>query len=104
MPSSVLLRPDCLRGATNSSRVYGNFQYFDRRTDWRFIYQRERCGLNTLLANIRGFCDLTRILLNKGMALGSDRFKEEIEALTGRRLSPKKVGRPVGWRKEKGGE
>ena len=38
--------------------------------------------------------------LNKGMALGSDRFKEEIEALTGRRLSPKKVGRPVGWRKE----
>ncbi|MCU7958514.1 MAG: transposase [gamma proteobacterium symbiont of Bathyaustriella thionipta] len=40
--------------------------------------------------------------LNKGMALGDDRFKDEIEALTGRRLKPKKVGRPVGWRKKRG--
>lgn len=39
--------------------------------------------------------------LNKGMALGKDRFKQEVEKLTGRRLMPKKVGRPVGWRKEK---
>ncbi|MEA3469416.1 MAG: transposase [Thermodesulfobacteriota bacterium] len=39
---------------------------------------------------------------NKGMAIGSDRFKREIEALTGRRLKSKKRGRPVGWRKEKG--
>jgi len=38
---------------------------------------------------------------HKGMAIGSDRFKEEIEALTGRRLKSKKRGRPVGWRKEK---
>ncbi len=38
---------------------------------------------------------------HKGMAIGNDRFKEEIEALTGRRLYPKKRGRPVGWRKEK---
>ena len=37
--------------------------------------------------------------VNKGMALGNDRFKDEIEALTGRRLKPQKVGRPVGWRK-----
>lgn len=37
----------------------------------------------------------------KGMAVGSDRFKEEIAALTGRRLTPKKRGRPAGWRKEK---
>jgi putative transposase len=37
---------------------------------------------------------------NKGMAVGSDRFKEEIEALTGRRMQSKKRGRPVGWRKE----
>ncbi len=36
---------------------------------------------------------------NKGMAIGHDRFKEEIEALTGRRVKPKKAGRPVGWRK-----
>ena len=40
---------------------------------------------------------------NKGMAIGHDRFKDEIEALTGRRLKPKKVGRPVGWRKKKDG-
>jgi len=37
---------------------------------------------------------------HKGMAVGSDRFKEELEALTGRRLKSKKRGRPVGWRKE----
>ena len=38
--------------------------------------------------------------LNKGMALGNDRFKDEVEKLTGRRLKPQKVGRPVGWRKK----
>ena len=37
---------------------------------------------------------------HKGMAIGNDRFKEELEKLTGRRLKPKKRGRPVGWRKE----
>ncbi|MES9857210.1 MAG: hypothetical protein ABW166_11460 [Sedimenticola sp.] len=42
--------------------------------------------------------------LNKGMALGNDRFKEEVEELTGRRLKPKKVGRPIGWRKQKPGD
>jgi len=31
------------------------------------------------------------------MALGNERFKEEIEVLTGRRVKPKKVGRPVGF-------
>lgn len=36
---------------------------------------------------------------NKGMAFGSDRFKEELETLTGRRLKEKKRGRRVGWRK-----
>lgn len=41
-----------------------------------------------------------RLNANKGMAIGHDRFKEEIEKLTGRRLKPKKVGRPVGWRKK----
>ena len=38
--------------------------------------------------------------LNKGMALGNDRFKDEIEMLTGRRLRNQKVGRPEGWRKK----
>ena len=40
---------------------------------------------------------------NKGMAIGHDRFKDEIEVLTGRRLKPKKAGRPVGWRKKRDG-
>lgn len=37
----------------------------------------------------------------KGMAIGSNRFKEELAALTGRRLMPKKRGRSTGWRKGK---
>jgi REP-associated tyrosine transposase len=44
-----------------------------------------------------------RSSINKGMAVGHDRFKEEIEILTGRRLKPKKVGRPIGWRTKKKG-
>jgi putative transposase len=42
-----------------------------------------------------------RLSVNKGMAIGHERFKDEIEKLTGRRLKPKKVGRPTGWRKKK---
>jgi putative transposase len=42
-----------------------------------------------------------RSSVNKGMALGHDRFKDEIEKLTGRRVKPKKAGRPFGWRKKK---
>jgi putative transposase len=38
---------------------------------------------------------------NKGLAVGNDRFKNEIELLTGRRVKAKKRGRPLGWRKEK---
>ena len=37
----------------------------------------------------------------KGMAVGNDRFKEEIEVMTGRRMTPKKRGRRVGRRKIK---
>jgi putative transposase len=37
----------------------------------------------------------------KSMAVGSERFREEVSAFTGRRLVPKKRGRPVGWKKEK---
>lgn len=36
---------------------------------------------------------------NKGMAIGSEKFKQQIECLTGRRLHSAKAGRPVGWRK-----
>jgi len=46
-----------------------------------------------LLKDIR---DNTR----KGMAVGGNRFKEKIEAMTGRRLKSKQRGRPVGWRKD----
>ena len=42
-----------------------------------------------------------RTKTNKGLALGNERFKEEIELLTGMRVREKKRGRPVGWRKEK---
>ena len=35
-----------------------------------------------------------RSAVNKGMALGGDRFKEEIERLTNRRVRPAKMGRP----------
>jgi len=32
--------------------------------------------------------------VNKGLALGNDRFKDEIESLYGRRVRPAKMGRP----------
>ena len=38
---------------------------------------------------------------NKGLAIGYDRFKDEIEMLTGRRVISNKRGRPVGWKKIK---
>ena len=44
-----------------------------------------------------------RSSINKGMAIGHDRFKDEVEVLTGRRLKSKKAGRPVGWRKKEEG-
>ncbi|TXL16339.1 transposase [Methylococcaceae bacterium HT4] len=40
---------------------------------------------------------------NKGMAIGSDYFKQQMTTLTGRRLVPEKGGRPIGWRKAKNG-
>jgi putative transposase len=47
--------------------------------------------------------DEIRSSTNQGMAVGHDRFKDEIEVLTGRRLKTKKVGRPIGWRKKRDG-
>jgi putative transposase len=43
-----------------------------------------------------------RVNTNRGMAIGHDRFKMEIELLTGRRVKPMKTGRPEGWRKREG--
>ena len=39
--------------------------------------------------------------VNRGMTIGCDKFKQEIETLTDRRMQPKKKGRPIGWRKKK---
>ena len=39
--------------------------------------------------------------INKGLAFGDEKFKIEVEKLTGRRQRALKSGRPVGWRKEK---
>ncbi len=41
-----------------------------------------------------------RAAVNKGLVLGNERFKVEIESLTGRRMKSKSMGRPLGWRKE----
>ena len=39
--------------------------------------------------------------VNKGLAIGKDSFKEQLEALSGRKLVESKRGRPMGWRKNK---
>ena len=63
----------------------------ERRKNYRVLFERHVEG---------EFLAETRANTNKGLALGNDRFKEEIETLTGRRVKAKKRGRPVGWRKE----
>ena len=40
-----------------------------------------------------------RLTANKGLVLGNDRFKEQIELLTGQRQTQAKRGRKEGWRK-----
>ncbi len=44
-------------------------------------------------------CDI-RSAIKGGMALGNDRFKQEVEDLTGRRQQMGQRGRPKGWRKQ----
>ena len=43
--------------------------------------------------------DEIRVGVNTGMAIGCDRFKDEIEQLTGRRVKPNKAGRLLGGEK-----
>ena len=64
----------------------------ERRSNYRSLFSKHVEG--ELLEEIR-------LNTNKGMAIGSHRFKEEIEVLTGRRVKAKKRGRPLGWRKKK---
>ncbi len=39
--------------------------------------------------------------LNKGIAVGSELFKKKIEILTGRHMTERKRGHPLGWRRTK---
>ncbi len=64
----------------------------ERQANYRELFKHHVEG--TLLENIR-------VATNKGLALGCDRFKEDIENLTGRRMRAQKMGRSVGWRKDK---
>jgi putative transposase len=62
-----------------------------RRNNYKELFRHHLDG--ELLKNIR-------TNLNSGMVVGNDLFKKEIKTLTGRRVQPKKRGRPLGWRKE----
>ena len=64
----------------------------ERQANYRELFKRHVDGL--LLEEIRQ-------TVNKSMALGNERFKADVESLTGRRVTAKKMGRPVGWRKDK---
>ena len=57
----------------------------DRLQNYRSLFKAHVGG--ELLEEIRG-------CVNQGMALGNDRFKDEIEAMHGRRVRPAKLGRP----------
>ncbi|WP_166425467.1 transposase [Paraglaciecola sp. 20A4] len=61
-----------------------------RQSAYRALFKSRMAG--KLLTDIR-------LATNKGMALGSEHFKQEIETLTGRKMRPGKIGRPIGWRK-----
>ena len=64
----------------------------ERRSNYRSLFSKH-VGWELL--------EEIRLNTNKGLAIGNHRFKEEIEALTGRRVESKKRGRPSGWRKMK---
>lgn len=63
----------------------------ERRENYRELFKYQVEG--KLLEDIR-------TVTNQGMVLGNERFTEEVEVLTGRRMTAKKMGRPVGWRKK----
>ena len=63
----------------------------ERQSNYRELFKYHVEG--SLLEDIR-------LATNKGLALGNERFEMEVERLTGRRMTAKKMGRPVGWRKK----
>ena len=64
----------------------------ERRENYRELFKHQVEG--QLLEDIR-------VATNQGRVLGNERFTAEVESLTGRRMTAKKMGRPVGWRKKK---
>lgn len=63
----------------------------ERQQAYRDMFQGE--VNEALLTDIRSAA-------KSGMALGNDRFKQEVADLTGRRQQMGQRGRPVGWRKQ----
>ena len=68
-------------GATNENREAKYFEYCEQTTSKELLKKIEN---NT----------------NKGLAIGEDNYIFQLEQSTGRRLTPIKRGRPVGWRKK----
>ena len=77
-----------MKSPTYIDEYWQSYKYFEPIAD------QIRNVDGVLLENIR-------ITTNKGLALGCDRFKEDVENLTGRRVVAQKMGRSVGWRKDK---
>lgn len=65
----------------------------ERQKNYRTLFV-DHIENSNLLDEIRGST-------NKGLAIGYNKFKDEIEKLTGRRMTPGRRGRPKGWRKSK---
>ncbi len=63
---------------------------FERATHYRALFKNE---LNAEVI------DDVRLSTNRGLAIGNEKFKSQIEALTGRKQTLEKRGRPVGWKK-----
>ncbi|MFT4942070.1 MAG: hypothetical protein ACI88A_005144 [Paraglaciecola sp.] len=63
-----------------------------RQSAYRALFRQHVEG--RLLEDIRN-------ATNKGLALGNERFVADVEAVTGKRLTPGQRGRPLGWRKTK---
>ncbi len=79
---------------------YFNHQYQRSGTLWADARMRRHRALFSAHVEENLVIEI-RDGVNKGMALGNDRFNDEVEKLTGRRFRSQKVGRPVGWRKKK---
>lgn len=82
---SEILNPHNLFDALGADQASRQFAY-------RALFKQHVEG--RLLEDIRA-------ATNKGLALGNERFIEDVEAVTGKRLKPGQRGRPVGWRKSK---